>query len=66
MSHRFCQTITGYCPLIDAERSIEATYTEIPIMNAKLPTYKVSGYDCNDYEECQERYCSIAQEHATL
>ncbi len=66
MSHHFHQTVTGHCPFLNEERSLEVVYSEIPILNEEKSTYKISGYDCDDYEECPERYCPIAQEHATL
>lgn len=66
MSHHFYQTVTGYCPLIKELRSLEVEYAEVPILNAEKPAYKISGYDCDDLEECSERYCPIAIEHASL
>lgn len=66
MPRHFYQTVTGYCPIIREQRSLEAEFTEIPILNAEKPTYKISGYDCDDLEECPERYCPIVMEHATF
>ena len=45
------RSVSGYCPYLDAEYSIDVRYAEISLLR-QSPEYRRIDFDCDELESC--------------
>lgn len=66
MRRRIFRNVTGFCPTIKDDTTIELEYCEVPILGSSREHYRAVGLDCDCSDNCSEDYCPIMKEHLTI
>lgn len=61
------KTVSGYCPYIKTNSSIDINYTYVPILNSTEENYKASSFECEFLENCpSNNKCPIFMNNCTI
>ena len=66
MRNKILKNITGSCPVVNDEVTVEIEYSEIPVVGSTSEHYKATSVDCDYAYKCTEKFCSIAKENLTI
>lgn len=60
------KNVSGCCPVVGDDISVEIEYRFVPVIGSTSRQYKATSVDCDYSDRCTERFCSIASENLTI
>ena len=60
------KNVSGACPIVNDEVSVEIEYRWVPAIGSISRQYKATSVDCDYSDRCTERFCSIASDNLTI
>lgn len=66
MRKKFTKSVTGFCPIISDENTVDIEYSEIPILGSLKEQYKAVSIECSYFDQCTETYCPIMKTNPTV
>lgn len=66
MRKRIFKDVTGFCPTLKEDNTIEIEYHNVPILGSPREHYRAVSLDCDYSDNCSVDYCPIMKEHLTV
>lgn len=66
MKKRIFRTVTGFCPIVNNDKTIELEYSELLKSGSLNEHYKAVNLKCDSCRQCTEKYCPIMKSNITI